>query len=441
MYGNATLTKEQLIVVKDGIFQTCILPSEGIMVNHSESGPVLELNLFTAGNCTFSPLTNPELISCIPNNESGIAKLLFISKNGTEFSYRDNETITGILGYITLQSSDLVLRNFSQNAINNSRFNYTLSMNDYPNEGKIQLVVWEGSTPEELERCNDISINQGYVQVENLAYTSQFKKENIIETGSALLTFGISSDWVEQFGWRWSNSIDSDPSGAAVYIDNEYIGLTPIAIEDGFTPGNHTLTLKKSGYWSNVTTIIVDDKRNHIHVIRIGDDGSGEVLNTTFIGHDPGQNVDYFMAESPNGLSTFGLVSLSRSGSIFQMLYLSISGAVQSSRSGGGGGGGTSSGVAGLGTSATPVATPTPDATLTPRPTITSAEPTRSPTAPQTVDTETFSTPDDTPISPGDTVPGPSPETGTAMILVRNLAVVAVVALVTVIFYFRWKKQ
>lgn len=442
-YGNATLTKEQLITVKDGIYQTALLPSEGIRINYSEAGPVLELNRSLAGTCTISPATSPELISCIPKNASGIAQLLFSPKNGTEFSYSDNDTITGILGNVSIVSSDLVLGNFSQSDLNKSRFNYTFTMNDYPSDGKIQLVVWEGSTPEELERCNDISMNQGYVRVEHLAYTAQFNKENILDTGSAIVIFGISSDWIDQFGWRWSNSIESDPPGTAVYIDDKYVGLTPIAIEDGFSPGNHTLTLKKSGYWSNVTTISVDDKRNHIHVIRIGDDGSGDVLKTTFIGHDSGQNVDYFMAESPNGLSTFGLASLSRSGSVFQMLYLTISGAVQNSRSGGGGGGGgggsTYSGVAGAGTTATPVATQTPEPTLTPRSTITGI--TSSPTAPPPTVTDTIPTTQETVILPNNTGQASPPVPGTLMILLRNLAVVAVVAIVTVIFYFRWKKQ
>src|SRR5690606_14240485 len=207
--------------------------------------------------------------------------------------------------------------------------------------------------------------------------------------------FSVSSDWVQEYGWSDNRDIEiaSNVSDATVFVDGTsmgvYMGVNPIIVTN-LSPGEHQLMITKNGY-KNVSTLTTrSDKRDSIHVIRIGDNGSGEVLNTTFIGHDPGQNVDYFMAESPNGLSTFGLASLSRSGSIFQMLYLSISGAVKNSRSGGGGGGGgTYSGVAGAGTTATPVATQTPEPTLTPHTTITGI--TSSPTAPQPVDTETFS--------------------------------------------------
>jgi PKD repeat protein len=442
LYGNATLTKHGVISVMGGTYQTALLPSRGIEIVYSESGPLLELNPLLAGNCSFNPESNPELIFCIPDNESGIAQLSFSSKNGTGFSYTDNETITGLLGQVAVSSSDLVPENFSQKVGTNSRFNYTVSLSDYPKEGRIQLVAWEGSTPEDFTTFANISREQGYISVANLAYTVRFESENITDMESAMLIFGVSSDWVEQYGWRWSNSIESDPSGAEVYVDNHLIGLTPIAIEEGFSPGNHTITLVKSGYRDEVSLITVDDKRNHIHVVRIGDDGAGEVLNTTFIGHDQERNLDYFMAESPNGLSTFGLASLSRSGNIFRLFYLIIAtnARPQTGGSGGGGGGVTSSGLTSLVASATPAPTQTKGTTLTPIPTIT---PKMEETGPKVTGSQMPTPP---PTTPSEQPTTPSEGNGNGdvpavMVLLRNLAVISVVIIITVIFYFKWRKK
>ncbi len=132
------------------------------------------------------------------------------------------------------------------------------------------------------------------------------------------------------------------------------------------------MKISKDGYYDTISTqVIGSDKRESIHVIRIGDDGAGEVLNTTFIGHDQERNLDIFMAESPNGLSTFGLASLSEGGNLFRLLYLAIAQSVQP-QTGGSGGGGFSSGVAGLGATPTPAPTQTKGTTPTPIPTINS---------------------------------------------------------------------
>jgi len=62
---------------------------------------------------------------------------------------------------------------------------------------------------------------------------------------------------------------------------------------------------------------------NNVRIFRLGDDGTEEVLSTTFLFRQG--TTDYFEATSPNGLSTFGIVAVASSGT-----------------SGGGGGGGGS---------------------------------------------------------------------------------------------------
>jgi len=43
--------------------------------------------------------------------------------------------------------------------------------------------------------------------------------------------------------------IKSTPSGAHVYLDNRYMGITPLTIDD-IDPGQYTITIKKYGYYS-----------------------------------------------------------------------------------------------------------------------------------------------------------------------------------------------
>jgi hypothetical protein len=43
--------------------------------------------------------------------------------------------------------------------------------------------------------------------------------------------------------------IKSEPSGAHVYLDNRYMGITPLTIDD-VDPGQYTITIKKYGYYS-----------------------------------------------------------------------------------------------------------------------------------------------------------------------------------------------
>jgi hypothetical protein len=193
----------------------------------------------------------------------------------------------------------------------------------------------------------------------------------------------------------------------------------------------------------------VRDERDSIKAIRISENGFGEVLNTTFIGHDSERNLDFFQVDSPYGFSTFGIASLSSPGNFFQILYLSISSAVSG---GGGGGGGGDNGVASSASPKTSIATVSPTQVITAIPTVTQIQ--------EGSETGSFASPLATKIPGSETAGGPEqtvtpPATGeqagtstaiftegtTAMVLLKNLSVVGVVVIVTVVFYFRWKRE
>jgi len=58
--------------------------------------------------------------------------------------------------------------------------------------------------------------------------------------------------------------LTSSPSGAEVYLDNQYRGSTPCTIPD-VEPGSHTLELRSSGYQSWSTNITVSQESSQIY--------------------------------------------------------------------------------------------------------------------------------------------------------------------------------
>jgi PKD repeat protein len=436
IFGNASVTKSELVTIMDGTYFVITLPSEGIQIQNTDQ---LILNTTLVGNFSFDSEEGSSIILFEQDEASGIAQIRFMAENGTKFISVGNDTLTGNISRIVIRSYDLVPLNFSQETGNQCFFNFTLNINQYEPGGMVHSVAWAGSTPDDFNQFDLIALENNSI-LDYIAYSVQFKEDLQSENQVALI-FGVSSDWVDQYGWRWCHHIEADPPGASVFVDSRYIGDAPICIEEGLSPGNHTVTVKEVGYYPKTFPITIDDKRDSIHVIRIGDDGTGEVLNTTFIGHDPERNLDFFRAESPNGLSTFGLASLSKSGNIPQLVNLIISEAAHAAGGGGGGGGGSSA-SASLGsaletTAPTPVA-PEPAETLSPlpeerpAPEITSQSmDTAAPEEPTPLETSEAQE-----MSPlGSLVEGTS-----SLIILRNLSVIFVVIFVSLVFYLRWKK-
>ena len=52
-------------------------------------------------------------------------------------------------------------------------------------------------------------------------------------------------------------SVSSTPSGANVYVDNAFRGVTPLMLND-ITTGSHTLLLQMAGYQDYVATVQVN---------------------------------------------------------------------------------------------------------------------------------------------------------------------------------------
>jgi hypothetical protein len=79
--------------------------------------------------------------------------------------------------------------------------------------------------------------------------------EDSYGTVKCALSFQITTDQVG------SIAISSSPSDASMYVDNEYIGLTP-GTEGNLVKGAHKVTLKKTGYsdWTDVVLVTEGDE-------------------------------------------------------------------------------------------------------------------------------------------------------------------------------------
>lgn len=94
----------------------------------------------------------------------------------------------------------------------------------------------------------------------------------------------------------------------------------------------HTITVAVNSDWVvNNDLGGLTDVYEPVEIIRVGDLGSIEVLETKFLYYDETRNVDVFEGISPNGLSQFTLVTVGNYTNPLQMLYLSLNQSASSS--------------------------------------------------------------------------------------------------------------
>jgi hypothetical protein len=72
------------------------------------------------------------------------------------------------------------------------------------------------------------------------------------------------------------------------------------------------------------------DPTSTIFIWRIADDHTtGQILPTTYISNDPVNNLDYFSADSPLGMSTFGISAFTGNNNPFQLVTFAIAAYIQ----------------------------------------------------------------------------------------------------------------
>lgn len=283
---------------------------EGMVIDNRFGGQFLIYN----GTCLPGyTLPTVSLLISPPLTSYGWQNITFRSSDGIGFHEYPNNTIVGNLSGVIFQSNEILPAGFSVPTGPLSSLNYTMDLAAYPVGGTLNTQVWEGVLASDLDKFEYIAAGAGWSKVLATAYTIKDTTNHFSPTGPTKIHISVSSNWV-------ANNLG----------------------------------------------------RDHTYLIRIGDDGRGEVLPTRFLYNDPVKNLDYFEADSPRGLCTFGLSQLAGTGNPLQLITLSVtshinppSSASESSDSDtGGAGGGKGAGI----TAAIPPSTPGVTATSTPVP-------------------------------------------------------------------------
>lgn len=340
-YGNSTTSIEECIMVMEGTRNEMLFDIPGITYEELASYSQLTLN---ASLVSLNVVDNAT-IEVFPDPGYGIACINITSAYG--FTWNTPSLVSGIPMELLIDSPEIHYSGDKYGGTVRSQ----IAMNEYPALGHIQSSIWENATQNDYALFNHVAIfgntsspdNSLYSGVKGVAFTAQFECKNITGSPPAELIFGLDSDWIQEYGWRRRVIAESDQEDTKIYLDGDFLGFAPVELPLNLSAGDHRITGTKAGFPDNVSVVSIGDKKESIRVIRLIGGGSGEILTTEFMYHDPANNLDYFRAESPHGFSTFGVVSVSDAGNPIQIIFLALQELLPKLLAGGGGGGGPSS--------------------------------------------------------------------------------------------------
>ncbi len=208
-------------------------------------------------------IPNSSVLQIQPVN-SGFKTITFYSRSG--FSQNGN-LITGAISGVNLVSKEITpVSGFSTGIGPQASFNYSIFLSAYPCAATLSTQIWEGALSGDTNTFFQIVNNNGNkASLIGTAYETKIVKTNFPTPDTVKIHMSVNSSWISSL------------------------------------PG-----------------------ANHIYIGRIPDSGTGSVLNTSFLYYDPVKNLDYFEADSPGGLSTFGLLALGPNNNVFQIITLAI---------------------------------------------------------------------------------------------------------------------
>ena len=273
-YGSSTTTKINCIMVKPGANADESTNIAGITATASGSRQFLVYNYTTLPVPSLSP--DLSTLTFTPPGSSGFSSIIITTADAGGFvTHLANTTITGNVSTVHLQTPDIYPTGFS--ATTGGQYcslNYSFNLSTYPVNAGLNTQVWESSTGSDATNFNTIAAGSGFSGTNGTAYTTKITKTNFPSGATATLHMSLNATWVA-----------SKPYG-----------------------------------------------RNEVYIERIDDSGTyGQVLFTRYVGHNATANLDYFEADSPKGLSTFGLSFLEGSGNLFQMVTLTVSSVIAGS--------------------------------------------------------------------------------------------------------------
>jgi beta propeller repeat protein len=299
-----TITRTSYITVLGGVNEFANTTVNGITIQDTSGRQFLIFDRTTLTDWTFYP--NTSVLKFTPPPDRGFQNISIFTTDPGGFAVSGN-TIIGNISSVSLQTKNILLPNLSVSTGGPlSSVNYSIDLPSYPVNGILNTLIWEGATASDATIFSTIATRNKFSGMNGTALTIKIIRTNFPDGGSARLHMSLNATLV-----------NSKPSGS-----------------------------------------------NELFIERIVDGGlSGEMLGTRYLYYNSTENLDYFEADSPHGLSTFGVSFLEGAGNLFQLISLTVSSFVQNSNSGSSG---QSSSGSGSYTTIVPTVTFTP---VAPQPT------------------------------------------------------------------------
>ena len=271
-YGSGSFTRSNYIDILNGanVFTNTSITGLTLVDTGSRQNATLDDTLLT--QWTFPLYPNVSVLEFTPPADRGFGNITLYACDGIGFGTA-SPLHTGNITSVHLQTEEIVPTGFSATTGGPScSVNYSVDLPAYPENALLNTQIWEGSVPPDTSNFNIVAGGSGFGGTNQTAYTIKIFKTNFPTEGTAILHMSLNASWVA-----------TKPSG-----------------------------------------------RNDVFVVRIDDSATyGQVLGTHFLYHNSTSNLDYFEADSPKGLSTFGLSFLQGTGNLFQLITLTVSNQVQ----------------------------------------------------------------------------------------------------------------
>jgi PKD repeat protein len=261
--GSNTKIRTNYINVLNGGVRDANTSIEGLTITNCGGPQTITVDIFTLPAAL---IPNNSVLEIQPPADRGLKNITLYALNGIGFS-RNGNLITGNPTGVHLVTEDIgPSSGFSSSIGTNSSFSYGIDLSSYPCNALLSTKIWEGEITEYDTKLWMISSNNSAVPI-GTAYTADITKTNFPPGTNVKVRMSVNSNW--------------NPALTA-------------------GPGN-------------------------MFIWRIADDGnSGQILPTNFLYTETVNNLDYFEADSPHGLSTFGLSSLTGNNNPFQMIVFAL---------------------------------------------------------------------------------------------------------------------
>jgi PKD repeat protein len=259
-YGPNTKTHGNYITVLNSATRVANTTIEELTIDNCV-GPqtvTVDTSVLTAA------LINNSVLEIQPPADSGFNTITLFARDVTGFSQNGN-LITGNLTGVHLVSEEISPSpGVSGDIGTKPSFNYSIYLSSYPCNAIISTKIWNGVIPETDTKFRLIASGNVPPAVPvGTAYTAKITRTNFPPGTPVKLHMSVDSSW---------NGLLSGGPG-------------------------------------------------DMFIWRISDDGnSGQILPTNYRYTDPVNNLDYYEADSPLGLSTFGISSLTGNNNPFQLI-------------------------------------------------------------------------------------------------------------------------